>query len=89
MAFKKGRECEVINRERKSWKGVNEEIELREWTDYFKGLSGGVEKRIRGEGRRKEIGKEDRKISKKKFMRHCKELRKMRLREVMGWKGNV
>jgi len=45
---------EVINRERKSKKRINEAIELETWKEYFMGLLGGVEKRTLREMKRKE-----------------------------------
>lgn len=37
----------IVNRERKRWKGLNEEIEMSEWKNHFMELLGGVEKRVR------------------------------------------
>lgn len=51
-AVSEGREWEVINRERGNRKDINREIGMREWTDYFKRMGGGVNNRIRGEGRK-------------------------------------
>ncbi|XP_070169547.1 cyclic nucleotide-gated channel beta-1-like [Polyergus mexicanus] len=59
-AVKEGREWEVINRERGGRKGINEEIGMKEWTKHFKGLLGGVEYRVKGEGRKAMDGDDDR-----------------------------
>ncbi|XP_068991496.1 trichohyalin-like [Neodiprion pinetum] len=37
---------EIVNRERKKWKRVNEEIGDQEWREYFMGLLGGVESKV-------------------------------------------
>jgi len=39
-----GKVWELVNRERKSRKRINETIELEVWKEYFMGLLGGVEK---------------------------------------------
>lgn len=45
---------EIINKERKKKKGINEEIELEEWKEYFMKVMGGVEERVRmGEEKRR------------------------------------
>lgn len=47
-----GQIWKIINRERKSRKRINEEIDLKEWEIYFKGLLGGVEWRaVNGAGK--------------------------------------
>ncbi|XP_033225887.1 lysosomal alpha-mannosidase-like [Belonocnema kinseyi] len=51
-AIKEGRVWDVINKEREGKKEVNEEIELGEWTDYFKDLFGGEQNRMIGENRK-------------------------------------
>lgn len=46
---------EIINKERKKKKGINEEIELEEWKEYFMKVMGRVEERVRmGEEKRME-----------------------------------
>lgn len=51
---------EIVNRERKGRRGINEEIEIREWKKYFMGLLGGVEGRvIRGLGRERGRGEKE------------------------------
>jgi len=43
----------IVNRERKRWKGINEDIKMEEWEEYFKELLGGVERRVvQGKNRR-------------------------------------
>jgi len=43
----------IVNRERKRWKGINEDIKMEEWEEYFKELLGDVERRVvQGEDRR-------------------------------------
>lgn len=37
-AINEGWKLNVVNKERKRWTGVNSEIEIREWTEYYKGL---------------------------------------------------
>lgn len=46
---------EIVNRERKGRKGINEEIELEEWREYFMGLLGGEEEKVS----REEKGEEE------------------------------
>jgi len=36
----------LINRERKKWSGINKDIKMEEWEDYFKKILGGVEWRV-------------------------------------------
>lgn len=55
-ARKEGQVWEVVNRERRRKRKVNEGIEMKKWVNYFRGLLGGrVERRvvrgIRGNGR--------------------------------------
>ncbi|KYN12238.1 hypothetical protein ALC57_15590, partial [Trachymyrmex cornetzi] len=58
-AKNEGQVWEIVNRERKKWKGINKGIEMREWEEYFKELLGGVEWRVvRGEGERRSRGTE-------------------------------
>jgi len=37
---------EVVNKDRKRRKRINEGIEMGEWKEYFKGVMGGVEGRV-------------------------------------------
>jgi len=58
-----GKVWELVNRERKRRKRINETIELEEWKEYFMGLLGGIERRAvrvmeREEGRREKDEKE-------------------------------
>lgn len=47
---------EIVNKERKSRRGINEEIELKEWKEYyFMGLLGEEEERIS----REKVGEEE------------------------------
>ncbi|KYN27547.1 hypothetical protein ALC57_03066 [Trachymyrmex cornetzi] len=58
-AKNEGQVWEIVNRERKKWKGVNKGIEMREWEEYFKELLGGVEERVvrgKGKGERRRRG---------------------------------
>ncbi|XP_046590232.1 uncharacterized protein LOC124293425 [Neodiprion lecontei] len=53
---------EIVNRERKKWKRVNEEIGEHEWREYFMGLLGGVENKViegGGTANRKGNGEEE------------------------------
>lgn len=45
VAKQEGQVWEVVNRERKKWKRINEQIEEREWEEYFKNLLGGGKER--------------------------------------------
>lgn len=45
----------IVNKERKSRRGINEEIELKEWKEYFMGLLGEEEERIS----REKVGEEE------------------------------
>jgi len=36
----------IVNRERRKWKGINEDIKIEEWENHFKRLLGGVEGRV-------------------------------------------
>lgn len=49
-AVRERKEWEVINGERKKWKEVSRDIKIEEWADYLRNLSGGMDKRVRGEG---------------------------------------
>lgn len=49
----------IVNRERKKWKGINREIEMEKWEEYFRELLGEIRKgcygnQEQGEGMRKE-----------------------------------
>lgn len=88
---------EIVNKERKSRRRINEEIELKEWKEYFMGLLGEEEERISrekvgeeeveriGVGREQDISKEEIKEA----------LRRMRIGKASGideipnelWKG--
>lgn len=37
---------EIVNKERKRKKKISEEIEIRDWKEYFMNLLGGVERRV-------------------------------------------
>jgi len=44
----------IMNKEKKRWKEINENIKMEEWEEYFKGFLGGIEKRVvQGENRRR------------------------------------
>jgi len=59
-AIVEGQVWGIVNRERKRWKGINEDIKMEEWEEYFKGLLGGVERRVvQGEDRREGREKEE------------------------------
>lgn len=59
---RKSKVWELINRERKGRKGINEGIEMKEWREYFRNLLGGVEERIIAEGSgEREEGREEKK----------------------------
>ncbi|KYN24369.1 hypothetical protein ALC57_04031, partial [Trachymyrmex cornetzi] len=57
---------DIVNGERKRWRGINKGIEMQEWEVYFKDLLGGVEGRViwgkgerRGQGRERELSREE------------------------------
>lgn len=51
---------EIVNRERKRRKGINERIEMEEWDEYFRESLGGMEWRIKkGRSRRMEKDEEE------------------------------
>lgn len=47
-----GQVWRVVNRERKEWKGINRDIELEEWEEYFRELLGVEGRVMKGEGER-------------------------------------
>ena len=48
---------EIINRERRKRRRINEGINMREWEEYFKSLLGGVKNKVsRGDGVRRKEG---------------------------------
>lgn len=49
QAKTEGQVWEVVNRERKKRKGVNEGIEMEEWIGYFNSLLGGEGRMVKGE----------------------------------------
>ena len=58
-AVREGRRWEMLNKDRGGRKGIREEIGMEEWTTYFKTLLDGVEKRVKGEGRKEVVGDKD------------------------------
>lgn len=50
---------EIVNRERKRGKGINENMKMEEWKDYFRGLLRGIEGGWKGEGGREQEEKEE------------------------------
>lgn len=47
----------MVNRERKKRKGINEEIRMEKWKEYFITLLGGVKESVIWGGQRKEAGR--------------------------------
>lgn len=45
-----GQVWRVVNRERKKWKGINRDIEMEEWEEYFRELLGVEGRMMKGEG---------------------------------------
>jgi len=61
-----------VNRERKKWKGINKDIERKEWERYFQEMLGGVERKVvRGGEVRREVREEG-------------ELEKVEIRRAIG-----
>src|SRR5436190_6995869 len=57
---REGQVWEVVRKERRKWKRVNEEIKMEEWDEYFRGLLGGVDRRVvRGTRRGNEEDEEE------------------------------
>jgi len=53
-----GKIWELIRKERKSRKKINEEIKIEDWKEYFMRLMEVVERKVvRGGGRKREIGR--------------------------------
>ncbi|KMQ83443.1 axoneme-associated protein, partial [Lasius niger] len=87
---------EIVNRERRKGKGVDEGIQMKEWKEYFMGLLGGVEERVRrGRERRnrREMEKEIEWEEINKIMNNLKLNRAMGLdgipNEVWRYKGEL
>lgn len=49
---------EIVNRERRKRKKINEYIEMEDWKEHFMRLLGGVENRVVKGGEMRERGKE-------------------------------
>lgn len=54
-----GKVWEIVRKERKGRKRVNEEIEMEEWKEHFMGLLGGVEGRVVRGGRERRDEREE------------------------------
>jgi len=78
------RENEVINRERNGRKRVNEDIDKREWKEYFMKLSGGVEGKVV-----KGTGGEGRRISRKEVRRAIRKIKEGRASGIDGIPGEA
>ena len=75
---------EIVNRGRKSRKRVDEKIKKEEWKEYFMGLLGGVEKRVRMGGKGNRRKGEEEGISKEEIR---KVLRRLKEGKAMGGDG--
>jgi len=81
---------EIVNRERRRRRGVNENIEMREWKEQFMRLLGGVEgKVVRGAGVCKEKGEEEPEIGREEMKRAIKRLREGKASGADGIPGEV
>jgi len=58
----------IVNRQRKKWKGINKDIEREEWERYFRETLAGIEKKVRGEKVRRG-SREDGELEKEKIRR--------------------
>ncbi|XP_051155795.1 uncharacterized protein LOC127278239 [Leptopilina boulardi] len=83
-AVKEGREWEVVNRELNKWKGINRNIKMEEWTEYFREMAGGVQNRLRGEGRRRSVEKGGEEIRKEELIQA---IGKMKRNKAVGHDG--
>lgn len=81
-----GKVWELVNRERRSRKRINEEIKLEDWKEYFMGLLGGVEERVVRDIERENRmeGQDERDIEWEKVM---KMIRRIKDGKVMGRDG--
>ncbi|XP_043478498.1 uncharacterized protein LOC122508895 [Leptopilina heterotoma] len=86
-AIEEGKEWEVINRERKRGKEINRDIRMEDWTNYFKGLSGGMERKIRGEGRRRDVEVEQSEVSREEINEAIKRLKRGKAAGEDGMEG--
>jgi len=70
----------VVNKERKKRKRINEDIELGEWKEYFKGVMEGVEGRVVW-GRERSRSEEERELE---LVKVRKVIRRLRDGKAMG-----
>jgi len=86
---------EVINKERKKRKriemnGRNEDIDRREWKEYFMRLLGGIEgKVVKGTGGEGREGKEEKRISREEVRRAIRKIKEGKACGIDGIPGEV
>lgn len=81
---------EIVNRERKGKKRVNEGLEIGEWKEYFMRLLGGVEDRvIKGEGQGTAGREEEEEIGREEFKRVIRKMRDGKTWRLDGIPGEV
>ncbi|KYN22005.1 hypothetical protein ALC57_05605 [Trachymyrmex cornetzi] len=88
-AKREGQVWEIVNGEKKKWKGINKAIEMREWEKYFKELLGGVERRVvRGKNIR-EGQKGERELSREEIRKVTRNLKDGKTMGVDGMPNKV
>ena len=65
----------VVNMGRKKKRRLNERIDIREWDEYFRGLLGGVEWRVRKGGERGREADEEEELGREEIKRVVKNLK--------------
>ncbi|XP_071576349.1 uncharacterized protein [Temnothorax nylanderi] len=83
---------EIVNKERKKRRGIEEGIEEEEWKEHFMNLLGGVEGRVRlgkEEGREEKEGEEEEEISLEEMRRVVKRLKDGKAMGRNGIPGEV
>ncbi|XP_039312991.1 uncharacterized protein LOC120359478 [Solenopsis invicta] len=77
-----GQVWRIVNRERKKWKGIDREIKMKDWEEYFKRLMGGTESRVMGG-----VGREERLEGESELNRGEIVLRKIKEGKAIGMDG--
>lgn len=75
---------EIVNREKKKWKGINKEIKMEEWNGYFRNLLGGVEGKVVMGGRTGRVEEEEMELEREEIKRVVARLKD---RKAMGLDG--
>ncbi|KMQ82370.1 endonuclease-reverse transcriptase, partial [Lasius niger] len=71
-----GEVWQIVNRERKCWKGINEMIKMEEWKGHFMRLLGGVEGKVVRGGVKRILGEEEGEIDRGELKRVIERLKK-------------